>query len=340
MGSQIPLAVIFGCAGSQLTLKEQELFKKTNPFGLILFERNCFEPDQVKNLTGHFRDLVGRSNAPVFIDQEGGRVTRLKPPSWRFPPPAKRFADLALAKNEEVARQAIHLNSCLIAEELKAIGINVNCAPVLDILTDDADPIIGDRALGNSAELIEKLGFPLCYGLLSRGVFPVIKHIPGHGRAPTDSHTSLPIVNTRIDELMSKDFEAFRRFNKFPLAMTAHVIYSEIDKKNPATVSHKVIEEVVRNHIGFDGVLISDDLSMKALKGDIKNRTKLALDAGCDLVLHCNGKIDEMFLVVTGAKQMTQIAWQRWLVAEESLPKLKAFDKKKALSLFHKLMEC
>ena len=338
MGREIPLAVILGCAGSKLSKNEQALFKETNPFGLILFDRNCVNPDQVKALTNEFRHVIGQEGAPVFIDQEGGRVTRLKPPHWRHPPPAQSFVDLANLKGEEIASKAIQLNFRLIAEDLHALGINVDCTPVLDIPIGCADPIIGDRALGNDLELIKKLATAVCDGLLSGRVLPVIKHIPGHGRALVDSHIDLPTVDATIEELMETDFEAFRSFNEMPLAMTAHIIFSEIDGNNPVTVSRRVIEKVVRGYIGYDGLLISDDLSMQALSGGIKERTWEALDAGCDLVLHCNGKMDEMISVVAGAENMTDKACERWSHATQLLPTAGDFNVQDTLSQLNDLM--
>ena len=338
MGREIPLAVILGCAGSKLSKDEQALFKETKPFGLILFERNCVHPDQVKALTNEFRHVIGQEDAPVFIDQEGGRVTRLKPPHWRHPPPAQSFVDLAKLKGEEIASKAIQLNFRLIAEELHALGINVDCTPVLDIPITCADPIIGDRALGNDLELIEKLATAICDGLLSGRVFPVIKHIPGHGRALVDSHTDLPTIDATFEELMKTDFEPFRILSDMPLAMTAHIIFSKIDENKPVTVSRRVIEKVIRGYIGYDGLLISDDLSMQALSGSIKERTREALDAGCDLVLHCNGKMDQMTSVVAGAENMTNKACERWSRATQLLPAAEDFNVQDTLSQLNHLM--
>ena len=339
MTCNIPLAVILGCGSVTLTDEEQKLFKETNPFGLILFARNCANSDQIKALIGQFRDVIGKKNAPVFIDQEGGRVTRLGPPYWRHPPPAHNFVKLAKAKGDEVAIKATRLNSLLIAKDLKTMGISVNCAPVLDIQVNKADPIVGDRALGGDIGRIEKLSAALCAGLLSGSVLPVIKHIPGHGRASVDSHKALPTVDTSIEQLMETDFEPFRRMNKMPLAMTAHVIFSKIDEHYPATVSPKVIEEVIRGYIAFDGLLISDDLSMQALSGAFKERAKAALGAGCDVVLHCNGKMDEMVSVVAGAQPMTDTACRRWLTAVDLLPKIEPLDPIETLAQFNHLMK-
>ena len=333
-----PLAVILGCAGPELTHKERKLFNDVNPLGLILFERNCTDPDQVLALTNHYREVVGREDAPVFVDQEGGRVTRLKPPHWRHPPSAYRFVELAKVKGEQVAVMAIQLNSRLIAEDLKAIGITVNCAPVLDVSVNRADLIIGDRSLGSDIDLIEKLSTSLCSGLHSGNVLPVIKHVPGHGRALVDSHQTLPVIEATFEQLAATDFEPFRRLNNQPVAMTAHVIYTAIDEHNPATVSPKIIEYVIRGYLNFDGLLISDDLSMQALSGDLKGRAEAALSAGCDAVLHCNGKIEEMVSVVAGAKTMSDVACRRWLMAMDSLPAVASLDRKETLAKFDRFM--
>jgi len=311
----IPYAAILGCAGTELTPDEIELFRQTNPLGLILFERNCRTPGQVRALTTTFREIVGREDAPVLIDQEGGRVTRLKPPHWRHPPSAWTFVELAESKGLEAACEAIRLNYRLIGAELREIGINVDCAPVLDLPVDEADPIIGDRALGPNIGTIESLGRAVCDGLIAAGVLPVIKHLPGHGRATVDSHLELPTVATPREDLMRTDFEPFRLLSDQPLGMTAHVIFSDVDAAGPATISGKIIGEIIRRHIGFGGLLMSDDLSMKALSGSLKERAQSSLQAGCDVVLHCNGDFAEMTEVAAGAAPMSAEAMQRWEAA-------------------------
>ncbi len=286
-------AVIFGCKGPNLGSDEFVFFSKIKPIGFILFSRNCVDPEQLKKLIKDLRKSIDNDRAPILIDQEGGRVVRLRKPHWREPPAAKLFADL-VEKNIDLAREAVNLNIRLVGQELRDLGVNVNCLPVLDIPFNGADPIISDRAFGVDPEMISILGRVACDALLMEGVLPVIKHIPGHGRSSVDSHKALPIVRTDRAELSKIDFSPFKLLADMPIAMTAHIIYSAIDPENPATTSSKVILEIIREEIGFDGLLISDDLSMKALDGDFSYRTQAALAAGCDAVLHCNGNMSEM----------------------------------------------
>ncbi len=292
MGSGAPMAAIFGCRGPLLDARERRFFTDADPLGFILFERNCENPDQLRALVDDLRGCVGRADAPVLIDQEGGRVQRLRPPHWRNAPPASRFADLAAVDlNRAIA--AARLNARLIAAELMDMGITVDCGPVLDVPQAGADPVIGDRAYGTDPATVTALAGGVCKGLLDGGVLPVIKHIPGHGRADVDSHTALPVVTSTRRELGDTDFAPFAALAHMPWAMTAHVIYTGIDSENPATMSAKVID-VIRHEIGFTGILLSDDLSMRALEGGMAGRARDALAAGCDIALHCNGKMDEM----------------------------------------------
>ncbi len=293
MTGKRPLAAVFGCSGPELTAAERIFFHDADPFGFILFARNCRTPGQVRALTHALRDAVGRSGAPVLIDQEGGRVARLRPPHWRDAPPPAVFGRLA-ETNMAAAREAAHLNYRLMGAELSGLGITVDCAPVLDVPGPDADPIIGERAFGAAPETVAALGRAAVEGLLAGGVLAVIKHIPGHGRALVDSHKALPVVDASWDELQRLDFAPFRALRDAPWAMTAHVAFGAVDPENPATMSGRVIEKVIRGEIGFAGVLISDDLEMKALSGGMGARARAALNAGCDLVLHCNGTVGEM----------------------------------------------
>jgi beta-N-acetylhexosaminidase len=285
-----PRAVVLGCAGERLTPEEARFFTAADPLGFVLFGRNCQSRDQLRDLVGALRGAVGRPDAPVLIDQEGGRVARLKPPEWRAYPAAGQLARLP----DPLAFEAARLSARLIADDLAAVGITVDCAPVLDLPTRDADPVIGDRAWGSEPARVARLGRAFCDGLLAGGVLPVIKHIPGHGRARVDSHRSLPRVETSRPILSHSDFAPFRALSAMPWAMTAHIVYAAIDDAAPATFSRKVIETVIRGDIGFGGVLISDDVSMGALDGSLAERTRRALDAGCDLVLHCGGVSSEM----------------------------------------------
>jgi beta-N-acetylhexosaminidase len=295
---KVPRAVILGCVGERLNPNERRFFTDSDPVGFILFRRNCRSPDQVRDLVASLRDAVGRSDAPVLIDQEGGRVARLRPPSWRLYPSAACLGSLPDPQAELAAR----LDARLMADDLEQLGITVDCLPVLDTPVAEADPVIGDRAYGTEPGRVTKLARAVCEGLLEGGVLPVIKHIPGHGRAQVDSHYACPVVETPANELSRTDFAPFRALSAMPWAMSAHIVYMAIDPTAPATLSHRVISEVIRGVIGFDGVLVSDDLSMQALGGEIAERAERALSAGCDLVLHCNGDPCEMEAVVTATR--------------------------------------
>lgn len=305
MSNNGPAAGIFGLEGLSLTDWERDFFTDLNPVGFILFARNIDNPDQVRLLCDDLRSCVTHPDVPILIDQEGGRVARLRPPHWREAPPAAKIGQLALI-DLNLALEAAHLNARLFAAELSELGINVDCAPVLDIPQEDADPIISDRALGFNPELVAVLGRAACRGFLAGGVQPIIKHIPGHGRATVDSHLDLPHVDAPFDMLDSLDFRPFVDLHDMPWAMTAHIVYDDIDPYAPATLSPRVIEDVIRRHINFKGLLISDDLSMKALSGDFESRTETALDAGCDLVLHCNGDKEEMQAVASVLPAITE----------------------------------
>jgi beta-N-acetylhexosaminidase len=314
-----PRAVIFGCAGPELSDRERRFFAKADPLGFILFQRNCTDPAQVRRLVGELRESIGRADAPVLIDQEGGRVLRLKPPHWRAAPAQGRFADLA-GRDPDSAREAAYLNARLLAAELAELGITVDCAPVLDLRLPDAHEIIGDRALGSEPDQVAELGLAVAQGLLDGGVLPVIKHIPGHGRATVDSHHDLPIVDVPRELLEQTDFEPFRRLAAQPWAMTAHVVYRAVDPERPASLSPRVIAEVVRGWIGFDGFLVSDDVNMKALKGDAGELSLAALEAGCDAVLHCNGDFAEMERVARATPRLSEAALRRLSRGNDLLP--------------------
>jgi beta-N-acetylhexosaminidase len=296
-------ACILGCAGAVLTEQEAAFFRDVRPWGFILFKRNVESPDQVRALTTALRETVGREDAPILIDQEGGRVQRLGPPHWRRYPPGRAYGTLS-TNDPLVRREVTRLGARLIAHDLLSLGINVDCVPVLDVPQRGAHDIIGDRAYGETAAEIATLGRAAAEGLIAGGVLPVIKHIPGHGRAMADSHENLPVVEASRAELEGCDFEPFRILSDMPMGMTAHVVYTAIDAKTPATTSKKVIREVIRGDIGFGGLLMTDDLSMKALSGDFTQRARAALAAGCDIVLHCNGRMDEMEAVVAGARTL------------------------------------
>jgi len=334
----LPKAVILGCAGPVLAGAEADFFRGADPLGFILFERNCRDPDQVRRLTADLKACVGRPDAPVLIDQEGGRVARLRPPHWRAAPAAGVIC--ALAKSDlQSGIDAARLNARLIAAELADLGITVNCAPVLDVPRQGADPVIGDRAAGDTPDLAARLGRAACEGYLDGGVLPVIKHIPGHGRALVDSHKALPVVDAPLPELDVIDFSPFRDLSDMPVAMTAHVVYRAVDPDAPATLSADVIGGVIRGRIGFDGFLISDDLSMRALTGGLGDRTASALEAGCDAVLHCNGEPAEMRDVVAACPPLGDNARTRWERASVRRPAPGPFDEAAAVKRLAALLQ-
>ena len=306
-----PAAAIFGCAGETLHADERAFFSDANPLGFILFRRNCREPGQVRDLVSALRDSVGRHDAPVLVDQEGGRVQRLGPPHWRHRPPWRRYGDMAAERGLDRAVEEARGNAREIGGELAELGIDVNCVPLLDVPAPGGHGVIGDRAFSDDPEIVAALGRAVCEGLLSEGVTPVIKHAPGHGRATVDSHVSLPTVDASV-EALEVDFAPFRALRDMPWAMTAHVVYSVFDAAAPATFSSKVVERAIRGSIGYRGLLVSDDLCMKALTGRPGVRARAALDAGCDVVLHCNGDLSEMRETVQGAGPMSDRAMARF----------------------------
>jgi beta-N-acetylhexosaminidase len=331
----VPKALIVGIPGTELDGAVRRLLADIDPLGFILFARNVETPDQVRRLVAELRDTVGRSDAPVLIDQEGGRVARLTPPHWRKAPPAAAFGRLA-EQNLEGAKRAVHLNARLIGTELMALGINVDCAPVCDVPVADADPIIGDRAFAADPDRVAILARCFCEGLAAAGVLPIIKHIPGHGRAGVDSHKALPRVTAGADELAVREFAPFRALADLkapvPWAMTAHVIYTAHDADAPATLSRRVIGDVIRGSIGFDGIIISDDLSMHALSGPFAARARDALATGCDIALHCNGKADEMTEVADGCGPIGAATAKRLEASLNVLETIPAFDAAEALT--------
>jgi len=310
------LAAIFGCAGPVLGASERDFFRDADPLGFIVFARNCETPDQLTVLTSDLRAAVGRDDAPVLIDQEGGRVARLRPPQWRKAPAAAVFG-AAYEIDPARALQATRANAFLMGLELRELGIDVDCAPLLDLRYDGASEVIGDRALSGDPGVVAALGRAVAEGLIEAGVLPVIKHLPGHGRGLVDSHHMLPVVETSRDELVSSDFAPFKALADMPLGMTGHLVFSDIDPKLPATTSKTVIEEVIRGDIGFDGFLISDDVSMEALDGDLEQRAGDAVAAGCDVALHCNGKLDEMQRIAAALAALSGPATQRWGRAQD-----------------------
>jgi beta-N-acetylhexosaminidase len=286
-------AFITGVSGLALSDEERVFLREQRPWGFILFKRNIDNPAQLSDLVKDLRSEIGCANAPVLIDQEGGRVQRLAPPHWPVYPPGAVFSVLYDAEPGAGLRAA-WLSSRLIADDLAALGINVDCLPLADVPVPGADAVIGDRAYGTTQEKVAAIARAVAQGLEAGGVLPVLKHIPGHGRATADSHHRLPVVDTPCEELERTDFAAFRPLADLPMAMTAHVVFSAFDAAQPATTSAKMIAEVIRDGIGFHGLLMSDDVSMNALAGSIAERSRAAIAAGCDVVLHCNGQLDEM----------------------------------------------
>jgi beta-N-acetylhexosaminidase len=302
-------ACILGCSGPELTPAERAFFEDAKPWGFVLFKRNTESPEQVRALTSALRAAVGRDDAPILIDQEGGRVQRMGPPHWPKYPTGRAYGE-AGEGDALLQRELARLGARLMAEDLRKVGVNADAVPVLDVAQPGAHDVIGDRAYGADPELVARLGRAAAEGLMAGGVLPVIKHIPGHGRAMADSHLNLPVVEADLEALRAIDFRPFRANSDMPLGMTAHVVYTAIDPKHPGTQSKKVIR-LIREEIGFQGLLMTDDVSMKALTGSFKERSERAIDAGCDIVLHCNGEPKEMEGVVEGCGKLKGHAERR-----------------------------
>ena len=285
-------AAIYGLSGPQLTDNERDFFRDADPAGYILFKRNCCDNEQLRRLNNDLQALSGRPDVPILIDQEGGRVARMQPPEWPAFPRAEAFAALYdLAPSSAI--EATRVNARAIALTLRAAGINVNCLPVLDVRQPGATEIVGDRSLGGNPMQVAALGRAVLDGMASAGVVGVIKHIPGHGRALVDSHKELPVVSAS-DEELALDLEPFERLRWAPMGMVAHVVYTAWDAALPASLSPRVIGTIIRERIGFDGLLMTDDLGMHALTGEMGSRAVAAVAAGCDIALHCSGDMAEM----------------------------------------------
>ena len=297
-------AFITGVAGTNLSAEERSFIATERPWGFILFKRNVADPAQVTALTNQLRDAVGEPNAPVLIDQEGGRVQRLSPPHWPLYPPGAVFGSL-YDIDAALGLRAALLSARLIGDDLARRGVTVDCLPLADVPVSGADAVIGNRAYGTEPAKVSAIARAVTDGLVQGGILPVLKHIPGHGRATADTHFRLPVVDTSQAELEKTDFAAFRPLVDLPMAMTAHVVFSAYDPAHPATTSATMIETVIRGLIGFQGLLMSDDVSMNALAGSIAERTRAIFAAGCDLVLHCNGKMDEMREVASETPELS-----------------------------------
>jgi beta-N-acetylhexosaminidase len=304
-------AFITGLAGPELTRREAEVLAAARPCGVILFARNVIDPEQLCRLTGAVRAAIGGDDVMLLIDQEGGRVQRLRPPCWRALPPAAAYAR-AYAGDLDRASHAARLVAQLTAAELRAVGINTNCAPLLDVPVPGSHDVIGDRAYARSPDAVARLGAAVAEGLLAGGVLPVIKHLPGHGRANSDSHVDLPVVTATRSELEATDFVPFRALAAAPAGMTAHVVFAAYDAAAPASVSRRVIEKAIRGAIGFSGLLMSDDLAMRALSGNTTSRAAAVFAAGCDLALACSGALTETESVAAIAPPLAGAARARF----------------------------
>ncbi|MGA9823358.1 MAG: beta-N-acetylhexosaminidase [Methylocystis sp.] len=317
-------AFICGLAGAVLKEEERAFLRQARPWGVILFRRNVQSRAQLRALTDSVREALGDARAAILVDQEGGRVQRLAPPHWRGYPSAAAFE--RAASSVEAAERLAWLGARLIAHDLREVGITIDCLPVLDAPQPGAHGVIGDRAYSDDPESVARIGRAAARGLLDGGVSPVMKHIPGHGRARADSHLELPLVEASRAELERVDFAPFVANADLPIAMTAHVVYSALDPAMPGTLSKTVIREAIRGAIGFDGLLMTDDLSMKALQGDFRQRAEAAIAAGCDIVLHCNGDLDEARAVAEGAPVLTGRALARADTALEACARIEDFN--------------
>lgn len=330
-----PLSCILGLSGTRLKKAEAVFLRDANPWGVILFARNVESPDQLRKLTGDIRDAMGR-NTLIFVDQEGGRVQRLRAPHWRAFPSGEAYARI-YREDRKAGLRACFLGHRLIADDLRAVGITSDCAPVLDLPQLGADPIISDRALGNCVDHIIDMAHAAMSGLMMGGVAPVVKHIPGHGRATVDSHKELPKIDADRATLEASDFLPFRRLNDAPMAMTAHAVYSH-NSRSAVTISKRSLTELIREGIGFDGLLMSDDLDMKALTGDLTLKTERALNAGCDIALQCSGVLTDSVQVAKGALTLSGQALARAMIADNCADHVTEFDRAAAEAEFNRLM--
>jgi beta-N-acetylhexosaminidase len=331
-------AFIIGVSGTELAAEEREFIASERPWGFILFKRNVGTPAQIASLVGRLRDAAGAADAPVLIDQEGGRVQRLGPPHWPVYPPGAAFGRL-YDIDPALGLAAARLSARLIADDLLPLGVTVDCLPLGDVPIAGADAVIGDRAYGTRPDRVAAIARAVTDGLDQGGVLPILKHIPGHGRATADTHFRLPVVDTPKIELEATDFAAFRPLADLPMAMTAHVVFSAFDPAHPATTSATMIEQVIRGLIGFQGLLMSDDVSMNALAGSVAERTRAIFAAGCDMVLHCNGKLDEMRPV---ARETPELSGKALARAKRALAARKAplaFDRAAARAELDALIE-
>jgi beta-N-acetylhexosaminidase len=331
-------AFITGISGLELSAAEREFIRSERPWGFILFKRNIDTPAQVTQLVAELRSTIGDPDAPVLIDQEGGRVQRLGPPNWPLYPPGAVFSAL-YDIDPALGLSAARLSARLIADDLSQLGVTVDCLPLADVPVEGADAVIGNRAYGTEPGKVAAIARAVTDGLEQGGILPVLKHIPGHGRATADSHFKLPEVDTPRNELERTDFAAFQPLADLPMAMTAHVVFSALDPAHPATTSATIIEQVIRGVIGFQGLLMSDDVSMNALAGSIAERTGAIFTAGCDMVLHCNGKLDEMQEVAGATPELSGQALERAKRALASRKPPQSFDRQAARAQLDELVD-
>ncbi|MGE6740225.1 beta-N-acetylhexosaminidase [Allorhizobium pseudoryzae] len=330
-------AIILGCAGLSPTKDELALYREERPWGFILFARNLSEPEQIRDLVASLKDAIGRPDAPVLIDQEGGRVQRIRAPHVEAYPPAARLGEI-YEIDRGAGLRAAWLMSRLHAFDLTRLGITVNCLPVLDVLVEGSTQAIGNRSYGRDPAAVTALGTAASEGLKAGGMLPVMKHIPGHGRALVDSHHDLPIVTASIEDLDAQDFAPFRALKDEVMAMSAHLVFTAIDPDRPATTSPKVIDEIIRGRIGFEGLLLSDDSSMNALKGTLGERAADIVAGGCDIVLHCNGVMDEMKQVVAKVPELSGESLRRAETAGAAFRPADATDERAARAEFWALV--
>ena len=330
-------AFITGLAGTELSDAERDFIRAERPWGFILFRRNIDTPAQVAALTNEIRNVLGRADVPILVDQEGGRVQRFRPPNWPLYPAGAAFGQL-YGVDPALGLKAARLSARLIADDLTKVGVTVDCLPLADVPVPGADDVIGDRAYGNDPEKVAAIARAVTEGLEQGGILPILRHIPGHGRATADSHLALPVVDTAKNELESIDFAAFKPLADLPMAMTAHVVFSAYDAAHPATTSATMIEQVIRGLIGFQGLLMSDDVGMNALAGSIAERTKALLAAGCDMVLACSGELQEMHQVARETPELSGKALGRAKAALASRQPPKPFDREAARAELDKLI--
>jgi len=329
-----PLSCIIGLSGKRLKKSESVFLRDANPWGVILFARNVESPEQLRRLTSDIRAAMGR-NTLIFVDQEGGRVQRLRAPNWRAFPSGDDYAEI-YRRDAEKGLRACYLGYRLIADDLRAVGITSNCAPVLDLPQPGSDPIISDRALGNNVTDIVDMAHAAMAGLMAGGVVPVIKHIPGHGRATVDSHKALPKIDADRETLEKSDFLPFRKLSDAPMAMTAHAVYTH-NSRSAVTITRKSLTELIRAAIGYDGLLMTDDLDMKALTGGLTRKTERALAAGCDIALQCSGRLADSVKVAKGSRSLSGRAFGRAMIADACADHVTDFDRQAAEDEFDAL---